>query len=74
MDPIATPRRELRVTDLVLEVAENNELALAWYRERNFRKLDAAIFVAQTIETEPELVSPRELPPPGTPDDGETLV
>jgi ribosomal protein S18 acetylase RimI-like enzyme len=47
---------------LVLEVAENNENALAWYRKRTFKKLDAAIFMACTVETEPELLPPRELP------------
>ena len=52
------------LTHLVLEVAENNENALAWYRKRNFRKLDAAIFLAQSVTTEPELLPPRELPPP----------
>jgi ribosomal protein S18 acetylase RimI-like enzyme len=52
------------LTHLVLEVAENNEHALAWYRKRGFRKLDAAIFLAQSIATEPELLPPRELPPP----------
>ncbi len=52
------------LTHLVLEVAENNENALAWYRKRAFRKLDAAIFLAQAISTEPELLPPRELPPP----------
>jgi ribosomal protein S18 acetylase RimI-like enzyme len=52
------------LTHLVLEVAENNENALAWYRKRNFRKLDAAIFLAQSVSTEPELLPPRELPPP----------
>jgi len=51
------------LTHLVLEVAENNENALAWYRKRGFRKLDAAIFLAQSIVTEPELLPPRELPP-----------
>lgn len=52
------------LTHLVLEVAENNENALGWYRKRGFRKLDAAIFLAQTVESEPELLPPRELPPP----------
>ena len=33
----------------MLEVAENNENALAWYRKRNFRKLDAAIFLARLV-------------------------
>ncbi|MGA7121652.1 MAG: N-acetyltransferase [Polyangiaceae bacterium] len=49
------------LTHLVLEVAENNEHALAWYRKRGFRKLDAAIFLAQSVSTEPELLPPREL-------------
>jgi ribosomal protein S18 acetylase RimI-like enzyme len=51
------------LTHLVLEVAENNENALGWYRKRGFRKLDAAIFLAQSVNTEPELLPPRELPP-----------
>ena len=52
------------LTHLVLEVAENNEHALQWYRKRGFRKLDAAIFLAQSVVSEPELLPPRELPPP----------
>ena len=48
---------------LVLEVAENNESALNWYKKRAFRKLDAAIFMACGVEIEPELLPPRELPP-----------
>jgi ribosomal protein S18 acetylase RimI-like enzyme len=50
-------------THLVLEVAENNRSALTWYRKRSFYKLDAAIFLAQKVETEPELLPPRPLPP-----------
>ncbi len=49
-------------THLVLEVAENNESALSWYRRRNFFKLDAAIFMAQKLSAEPELLPPRKLP------------
>ena len=49
-------------THLVLEVAENNEGALSWYRRRNFFKLDAAIFMAQKVPAEPELLPPRKLP------------
>lgn len=49
---------------LVLEVAENNERALDWYKKRSFKKLDAAIFMACPVEIEPELLPPRELPPP----------
>jgi len=48
---------------LVLEVAENNERALDWYKKRAFKKLDAAIFMACSVEIEPELLPPRELPP-----------
>lgn len=48
-------------THLVLEVAENNEDALRWYRRRSFYKLDAAIFLAQKIETERELLPPRRI-------------
>jgi ribosomal protein S18 acetylase RimI-like enzyme len=48
---------------LVLEVAENNERALDWYKKRSFKKLDAAIFMACPVVTEPELLPPRALPP-----------
>jgi ribosomal protein S18 acetylase RimI-like enzyme len=47
---------------LVLEVAENNERALGWYKKRAFKKLDAAIFMACEVAIEPELLPPRELP------------
>lgn len=49
-------------THIVLEVAENNESALAWYRKRSFYKLDAAIFMAQRIDAGPDLLPPRKLP------------
>jgi ribosomal protein S18 acetylase RimI-like enzyme len=48
---------------LVLEVAENNEHALNWYKKRQFKKLDAAIFMACSVDIEPELLPPRALPP-----------
>jgi ribosomal protein S18 acetylase RimI-like enzyme len=48
-------------THLVLEVAENNENALHFYRARNFTKLDAAIFLAKKVTTEDELLPPRKL-------------
>jgi ribosomal protein S18 acetylase RimI-like enzyme len=48
-------------THLVLEVAENNKVALSWYRKRNFYRLDAAIFMAQKLPAEPELLPPRKL-------------
>ena len=50
------------LNSLVLEVAENNENALNWYKKRAFKKLDAAIFMACPVEIEPELLPPRELP------------
>ncbi|MBS2016858.1 MAG: GNAT family N-acetyltransferase [Deltaproteobacteria bacterium] len=48
-------------THLVLEVAENNEPALKFYRTRNFYKLDAALFLAKKISSEAELLPPRRL-------------
>ena len=46
---------------LVLEVAENNESALNWYKKRSFKKLDAAIFMACPVVIEDELLPPRAL-------------
>ena len=53
-------------THLVLEVAENNENALRFYRARTFFKLDAAIFLAKKLQVADELLPPRKLkkPPP----------
>lgn len=48
-------------THLVLEVAENNDTALKFYRTRNFYKLDAALFLAKKISSEAELLPPRRL-------------
>ena len=48
-------------THIVLEVAENNEEALRFYRKRNFHKLDAAIFLSRKLETAADLLSPRKL-------------
>jgi ribosomal protein S18 acetylase RimI-like enzyme len=48
-------------THLVLEVAENNRKALSFYRKRNFFKLDASLFMAQKLDSEPELLPPRPL-------------
>jgi hypothetical protein len=62
----------------VLEVAENNRDALAFYRHRNFYKLDAAIFMAQKISVEPDLLPPRMLkqrePRERDEDDGEGIA
>lgn len=48
-------------THLVLEVAENNENALRFYRSRSFYKLDAAVFLAKKVVAEDELLPPRKL-------------
>ncbi len=48
-------------THLVLEVAQNNKDALTWYHKRNFFRLDAAIFLAQKIPQEGELLPARAL-------------
>jgi ribosomal protein S18 acetylase RimI-like enzyme len=52
------------LSHLVLEVAENNEHALQWYRKRGFRKLDSAIFMSLAVDTEPELLPPKPVKPP----------
>lgn len=48
-------------THLVLEVAENNENALKFYRKRSFHKLDAAIFMAKKVAVDSELLPPRPI-------------
>jgi ribosomal protein S18 acetylase RimI-like enzyme len=48
-------------THLVLEVAENNQRALRFYRSRKFYKLDAAVFLAKRVTAEAELLPPRRL-------------
>ncbi len=48
-------------THIVLEVAENNEDALKFYRKRNFQKLDAAIFLSRKLDTGDALLGPRTL-------------
>jgi ribosomal protein S18 acetylase RimI-like enzyme len=48
-------------THLVLEVAQNNRDALTWYHKRKFFRLDAAIFLAQKVPVEPELLPSRPL-------------
>ncbi len=64
-------------THLVLEVAQNNNKALSFYRARSFYQLDAAIFLAKKVSSEPDLLPPRPLraarpgtsaPPPGPTD------
>src|SRR5437660_1043674 len=46
-------------THIVLEVAENNDWALKFYRKRNFYKLDAAIFLAKKLSAQDDLLRPR---------------
>jgi ribosomal protein S18 acetylase RimI-like enzyme len=48
-------------THLVLEVAENNDNALKFYRTRSFTKLDAAIFLAKKVISDPDILPPRRL-------------
>lgn len=48
-------------THLVLEVAENNRAALAFYRRRSFLKLDAALFLAKRVPNEGALLPPRRV-------------
>ena len=48
-------------THIVLEVAENNQEALRFYRKRNFQKLDAAVFLSRKLETDGDLLNPRTL-------------
>ncbi|MCA9516974.1 MAG: GNAT family N-acetyltransferase [Myxococcales bacterium] len=50
-------------THLVLEVAENNDTALTFYRKRRFQKMDAALFMAKKLEREAELLPARPMKP-----------
>ncbi len=61
LDQLQHLARTRGCTHLVLEVAENNKAALSWYTKRNFFRLDAAIFLAQKITVEPELLPPRPI-------------
>lgn len=63
-DQIEHAARLRGCTHIVLEVAENNERALRFYRARNFHKLDAALFLAKKLGTEDELLAPRKLKVP----------
>jgi ribosomal protein S18 acetylase RimI-like enzyme len=61
-------------THLVLEVAENNRDALTFYKHRGFQKMDAAIFMAQKIDSAPDLLPPRKLKGRGATDDDEEVA
>jgi ribosomal protein S18 acetylase RimI-like enzyme len=55
-------------THIVLEVAENNEDALRFYRKRSFHKLDAAVFLSRKLEARGDLLSPRTFKPRANPE------
>lgn len=57
-------------THLVLEVAQNNRDALTWYHKRKFFRLDAAIFLAQKVPQDAELLPARPLKTRATPGEG----
>lgn len=57
-------------THLVLEVAQNNRDALTWYHKRKFFRLDAAIFLAQKVPQDAELLPARPLKARATPGEG----
>jgi ribosomal protein S18 acetylase RimI-like enzyme len=61
LDQIEHLARVRGCTHLVLEVAENNDRALKFYRGRSFYQIDAAIFLAKKLDVEPELLPPRKL-------------
>ncbi len=46
-------------THVILEVAENNDAALQFYRKRSFQKIDAAIFLSRKLDLGAELLGPR---------------
>ena len=48
-------------THLVLEVAENNDNALKFYKKRSFYKLEAAIFMAKKLSVNSDLLPPRPM-------------
>ncbi len=64
MDQLEHLARVRGCSHLVLEVAENNETALKFYKGRNFTKLDAAIFMAKKVLNDAEILPPRRLSPP----------
>lgn len=64
MDQLEHLARVRGCSHLVLEVAENNEMALRFYKGRNFTKLDAAIFMAKKVVNDAEILPPRPLSPP----------
>lgn len=61
LDQIEHLARVRGCTHIVLEVAENNRNALAFYRSRSFLKLDAAVFLAKRVDSEDEILPPRKI-------------
>jgi ribosomal protein S18 acetylase RimI-like enzyme len=61
LDQIEHLARVRGCTHIVLEVAENNQNALQFYRSRAFLKLDAAVFLAKKIVSEDEILPPRKI-------------
>ena len=61
MEQIEHAARLRGCTHVVLEVAENNDEALRFYRKRSFHKIDAAIFLARKLDFSPELLEPRRI-------------
>ena len=61
MEQIEHAARLRGCTHVVLEVAENNDEALRFYRKRSFPKSDAAIFRARKLDFSPELLEPRRI-------------
>lgn len=64
MDQLEHLARIRGCSHIVLEVAENNDKALRFYKARSFSKLDAAVFMAKKVVNEAELLPPRSLSPP----------
>ena len=60
-DQIEHAARLRGCTHIVLEVAENNEEALKFYRNRSFQKIDAAVFLSRKLEAGEPLIGPRKL-------------
>ena len=63
LEQVEHAARQRGCTHVVLEVAENNEEALAFYRKRSFHKIDAAVFLARKLDQGPELLGPRIIKP-----------
>ncbi len=64
MDQLEHLARVRGCSHLVLEVAENNDRALQFYKSRSFTKLDSAIFMAKKVANDAEILPPRPLSPP----------